>query len=234
VVAVWVGNASGEGRPNLTGVTTAAPIMFDVFGLLPTSGWFESPIDDMVRVPICSHSGFRATTICSPVDSVWIPTKGLETGPCPFHRLIHLNPQKTHRVTDRCISTNDMISESWFVLPPAMEWYYKGKNSFYRPIPPYLVGCEPEEQQNPMALLYPRIDQAKIFIPRDFDGNPTETIFEVAHSRQGATIFWHLNEEYMGSTQRFHKMALNPAPGDYTLTLVDDVGSSHSVSFSIE
>ncbi|MDX9769637.1 MAG: penicillin-binding protein 1C [Tenuifilaceae bacterium] len=234
VVAVWVGNATGEGRPNLTGVSAAAPLMFDVFGLLPSTRWFEQPIDDMVQVPICRHSGHRASSICSPVDTLWIPTKGLETNACPYHRLVHLNQQKTHRVTDRCVSVSNMAIESWFALPPAMEWYYKGKNSFYKPIPPYLAGCEPEEQQSPMALLYPRIERAKIFIPRDFDGQPTQLVFEVAHSRPHATIHWHLNDEYLGSTQEFHKMAHSPSEGYYTLTLVDETGNTHSVSFSIE
>ena len=31
VVAVWVGNTDGEGRPGLIGVQTAAPILFDIF-----------------------------------------------------------------------------------------------------------------------------------------------------------------------------------------------------------
>jgi len=31
VVAVWVGNTDGEGRPGLVGVQTAAPILFDIF-----------------------------------------------------------------------------------------------------------------------------------------------------------------------------------------------------------
>jgi len=34
-VGVWVGNASGEGRPHLTGLYTAAPIMFELFNRLP-------------------------------------------------------------------------------------------------------------------------------------------------------------------------------------------------------
>ena len=37
VVGVWVGNADGEGRPGLVGVQAAAPILFDVFHLLPNS-----------------------------------------------------------------------------------------------------------------------------------------------------------------------------------------------------
>ena len=35
VVAVWVGNATGEGRPTLTGVSYAAPVMFSIFNALP-------------------------------------------------------------------------------------------------------------------------------------------------------------------------------------------------------
>ena len=42
VVGVWVGNADGEGRPGLVGVQTAAPILFDVFDVLPNSDWFTN------------------------------------------------------------------------------------------------------------------------------------------------------------------------------------------------
>ncbi|HZJ73935.1 MAG TPA: penicillin-binding protein 1C [Perlabentimonas sp.] len=234
VVAVWVGNASGEGRPKLTGVTAAAPIMFDVFALLPPSQWFERPTDDMVKVPICRHSGYRASTICTPVDSVWIPSKGLETQACPYHQIIHLNKQKTKQVTDKYISVNEMVTQSWFVLPPAMEWYYKSKNSFYKPLPPYPAGFEPHKELSPMALLYPRIENATLTIPRDFRGNPTEAIFEIAHRRENATIYWHLNESFIGQTNSFHKMALQPADGFHTLTLVDDLGNTEKVSFSVE
>ncbi len=57
VVGVWVGNASGEGRPTLTGVTSAAPILFDVFNLLPRQRWFATPIKDLDEVEVCALSG---------------------------------------------------------------------------------------------------------------------------------------------------------------------------------
>ena len=34
VVAVWAGNADGEGRPGLSGISSAAPVLFDIFRLL--------------------------------------------------------------------------------------------------------------------------------------------------------------------------------------------------------
>ncbi len=38
VVGVWVGNATGEGKPGLVGARTAGPVMFDIFNLLPSGG----------------------------------------------------------------------------------------------------------------------------------------------------------------------------------------------------
>lgn len=44
VVAVWVGNADGEGRPGLTGIQTAAPVLFSIFSLLKSGKWFLPPL----------------------------------------------------------------------------------------------------------------------------------------------------------------------------------------------
>ena len=233
VVAVWVGNASGEGRPDLTGVSAAAPILFDIFGLLPTSPWFDRPFDDLAKVAVCNHSGHRASALCSSVDSTWIPVRGLDTGACPYHRLIHLNPEKTHRVTDKCMEVNEIHTKSWFVLPPAMEWFFKRKNPFYRELPPFAYGCDSEDDMNPMALLYPRIADAQIFIPKDLDGELSEAIFEAAHTNADAQIFWHLNNNYIGKTRYFHKMALQPEKGNHKLTLVDENGNTLQVGFSV-
>jgi penicillin-binding protein 1C len=233
VVAVWAGNASGEGRPGLTGVSVAAPILFDIFALLPPAPWFPMPMDDMAHVPVCLLSGHRASDICMPTGTGWIPVKGLETQVCPYHHLIHLNQEETHRVTDRCVSVSEMVIKPWFILPPAMEWFYKSRNSFYRQLPPYPEGCEPDGNANPMALLYPRIENAKIFIPKDFDGNLGEALFEVAHRDDNITIYWHLNNIYMGQTKTFHKMGLSPGEGEHMLTLADERGNILEVNFGI-
>ena len=41
-VGVWVGNATGEGKPGLVGAQTAGPVLFDIFNLLPASSWFDT------------------------------------------------------------------------------------------------------------------------------------------------------------------------------------------------
>ncbi|MFZ4399506.1 MAG: penicillin-binding protein 1C, partial [Bacteroidales bacterium] len=61
IVAVWVGNASGEGRPGLTGLGCAAPILFDIFKVLKPRNWFSIPESEMVEIPVCRYSGYRAS-----------------------------------------------------------------------------------------------------------------------------------------------------------------------------
>ena len=56
-VGVWVGNATGEGKPGLVGAQTAGPVLFDIFSYLPSSPWFERPTGVFVDAEICRQSG---------------------------------------------------------------------------------------------------------------------------------------------------------------------------------
>ncbi|WP_282591248.1 penicillin-binding protein 1C [Gaoshiqia sediminis] len=226
VVAVWCGNADGEGRPGLTGTAAAAPLMFDVFNLLPGSNWFTQPVDEMVQIPVCRESGYRVGPHCVNADTTWVMQKGLNTPPCPYHRLVHLDLSGQWQVTTNCLSVNEMLHQSWFVLPPVMEWYYKRRNPFYKTLPPFLAGCQ-ETTQAVMEMIYPR-ENNQVFVPVQLDGTPGQVILEAAHSSPGATIFWHLDEAYLGQTAGNHQMPVNPQPGKYLITLIDDAGNSFS------
>ena len=232
VVGVWVGNCDGVGRPGLTGVSVAAPIMFSIFDVLPRSGWFDMPYDDMVQVPVCRHSGHRATELCEPVDSVWIPKKGLKTAACPYHQLVHLDAKKQYRVTGDCEPVENMVHEAWFVLPPVQEWYYNSKDPTYRVLPPYRSDCALNESYKPMELIYPK-ETNTIFIPIDMDQKRGQAVFEVAHRKADMTIYWHLDGEYIGSTKHTHQMGISPPEGKHTITLVDEDGYSITKTFEV-
>ncbi len=232
-IAVWVGNADGEGRPGLTGISAAAPVMFDILSLLPSSDWFQIPYDDMEHIVVCRESGYRALEICTEKDSMWVPKQGLKSGACPYHQLVHLDPTEKWRVNSECESTSNMIHQSWFVLPPAMEWYYKDKNHNYRPLPKYRQDCaETNTADDAMELIYPKL-ATKIYVPIEIDGNPGKTIFEVAHRNSSAIIYWHLDVEYIGQTKNIHQMALNPSVGKHVLSLVDEDGGRLTQNFEI-
>lgn len=233
-VGVWVGNADGEGRPGLVGVAAAGPVLFDLFDLLSSPEWFEQPFDEMVIAPVCQQSGHRILPNLCPVDSVWINKTGLRSTPCPHHQLIHLDASQEWQVNSNCESPDQMVHQPWFVLPPVEEHYYKSKHPSYQILPPFRSDCKATatNDRNPMQMIYPN-QSTKIYVPVNLDGTESRTIFKAAHRNAGAKIYWHLNDEYMGTTEHFHELALNPPLGQHQLTLVDDRGFRLQQSFEI-
>ncbi|WP_317042434.1 penicillin-binding protein 1C [Mucilaginibacter sp. OK098] len=233
VVGVWVGNTDGEGRPNLTGISTAAPALFEIFRLLPvTRDWFEMPVGEMVKIKVCHQSGYRAGEYCDDTDDLWVPKSGLKAPVCPYHQLVHLSADGKWQVTGNCTPPNQIINKHWFVLPPSMEYYYKTKNYQYRVLPPFRPDCVQAENAAPMEVIYPK-DGAKIYVPLEADGSRGRVIFNAAHRQSGVKIFWHLDDKYVGETKDFHQMALNPPPGKHVLTLVDGNGNTVHIGFEV-
>lgn len=222
VVGVWVGNASGEGRPSLTGVGSAAPLLFDVFRLLPVTKWFPMPFNDLEEAEVCAQSGHLAGEHC-PVSKQWIPLKGTKTSVCPYHKLVHLDPTGQFRVNSSCESIDNMIVRSWFVLPPVMEWYYKGLHMDYVTLPPFRSDCL-GARTNSMDFIYPK-DNGKIYLTKDFNGDIQPVIFKAAHTSADARLFWYLGDKYLGETQTFHEMPVKAPGGTYILTITDEAGN---------
>jgi penicillin-binding protein 1C len=231
-VGIWVGNASGEGRPDLTGVGFAAPILFDVFGLLPPTSQFRQPYDDMVQANICPHSGHIASPYCIESDTLWVPKKSLRTTNCPYHLPVNLDAEGRFRVSSECYEVHRMQRQSWFVLPPAMEWFYRSRNPAYKLLPPWKPGCWDADGRNPMQLIYPP-GNVNVMIPREIGGQAGKLVLQAVHRDLHAVVFWHLNGEYLGATRAEHHLAISPSPGHKILVLVDESGHRLEQSFEV-
>ncbi len=117
-VGVWVGNATGEGKPGLVGAQTAGPVLFDIFNYLPASSWFERPTSVFVDAEVCRRSGHLKGRFCEETDTILILPAGLRTDACPYHHLITLSADEKHRVYENCANTEPTLQKSWFTLPP--------------------------------------------------------------------------------------------------------------------
>lgn len=229
VVGVWVGNADGEGRPGLTGVNAAAPVLFDVYSFLPANDWFEVPSDEMVEIEVCAKSGYRPGVNCEERISIKVPS-GNKVKVCAWHQKIHLIEDGLCRVNSGCYSVAKMQHRNWFVLPPAMEYYYRQNNVLYSTLPPLLPGCLETHQQ--MEFIYPR-EWNKLFIPVDLDGTPGELIFDLAHRQNNVSVFWYLDEVFLGKTAGIHQLQIRPEKGWHKITVTDSFGNSLGKRFLV-
>lgn len=232
VVCVWVGNADGEGRPGLTGIDAAAPVMFDIIKQLPVVNWFKQPNNYLKKTTVCRESGYKAGEHCIEKLLQLIPPSGEKTILCPYHKLINLDKTATYRVTDACESTANMIQRPWFVLPPAMEYYYKIKNSEYKELPSFMPGCGVVGSYTLMEMIYPK-SNASIYIPVEFNGKRGKVVLNATHRNGDVKIHWHIDNEYIASTTNYHQLAVSPPTGKHTLTLVDQNGERLTQVFTI-
>lgn len=230
-VGVWVGNATGEGKPGLVGARTAGPVLFDIFSLLPPTQWFKRPGNVFVKTEVCRKSGHLKGRFCEETDTLLILPAGLKTEACPYHHLVTLSADETHRIYENCANLEPTIQKSWFTLPPVWEWYYKQHHPEYSPLPPFKPGCG-EDALQPMQFIYPPMN-ARIVLPKQMDGSPGYMTAELAHGNPVTTIFWHLDNTYLTQTQDFHKISLQPTPGKHSLTAVDSAGNTVTTTFYI-
>ena len=201
-IGVWAGNAQGQGVPGLTGARTAGPVMFEILNLLPQEAdWFQEP-DGGLWADVCAQSGMLAGPECPEKEDLLIPAAGLDSEPCPYH------------------------GSGEFVLPPAMEWFYKPHHPEYR-------GAKTTRSTAELEFIYPSAGST-LHLPKQLDGSLDGAVFRVAHRRSDATIWWHLDQAFIGETKFIHELRLAPEKGKHTLTVVDDEGNTASVGFTID
>ena len=234
-IGVWAGNAAGEGKPGLTGLAAAAPVLFDLIGAVDGGGRIERPWSGLKEIKVCRDSGFLATELC-PAETVLVPEESRFDRMCAFHQTVHLDASGRFRVDSRCEPVDRMRHEPWFILPPIQEYYYRADHPDYRPLPPFRADCgggpAGERGSRVMSLVYPEPDMS-VFVPVGLDGRAGEVIFEAVHRESGATIHWHLDEDYVASTRVFHQIAMSPEPGEHRIVLVDEEGRRLERKFQV-
>ncbi len=231
VVAVWVGNANGEGRPGLSGFEYAAPLLFDIYNSLPQTGWFHRPERHMKQYVLCSRSGYRKGPECEDGINSWLPQTGDRLPVCPYHTTIHLSQDKQFRVWSDCYPVWEMVHEKRFVLPPVAEKYYIPHHPDYRSLERLHPACR-EADQMPFDIVYPKQD-VEVFIPVNQDGSKGKAVFEAVHKDPGAILYWHLDDIYLGQTKGFHQIEVRPGQGIHRLVVTDQQGIREERKFEV-
>ncbi len=233
-IAIWAGNADGHGRPGLTGISAAAPLLFDIALTLNTGRWFIAPLTELEEREMCRASGFPPGPFCDSLSSqlCLLHTRN-EVPSCRFHQMVRTDVQERVTFPSGCQAPDSVVTRSWFLLPPVMAYYFQQKHSDYRPQPPVYKYCS--TSQSVMEFVYPP-DEAIIYQPATYTGNLNPTVFELVHQDYEAKVYWHLDEKYIGMTQGGrHQMPVRELQaGTHSLVVVDGSGNRKQRIFQLE
>ncbi|MEL3909090.1 MAG: penicillin-binding protein 1C [Treponemataceae bacterium] len=229
-VGVWFGNASGVGRPEITSTRLAAPAMFKLFELLPSSEFL--PHNELLykSVNVCKHSGYIASPFCDETKQIQIPKKFLINKACPFCKPIALSADEKYRITDIEKVDNLPVIKSFFTLPPAQEYYYAQAHPDYKKLPPKLE--EAKSNLYDFQIIFPK-NYSNIFIPTQLDGSIGAFVAKVAYNEKNKELFWYLDQNFLTTTKGIHEVKISTSYGKHRLTIVDSSGNEESLVFFV-
>ncbi len=229
-LGVWCGNADGEGRPEITSTKLAAPILFEVFSILPKSEWPELNKLNFEYITACGDSGYLASKFCAKTKQTLKPINSHPKKICPYCKAVSLSPDGKFQVKASDIKEMPKI-ENRFSLPAGIEYFYKQSNPSYNPLPPWIKNSAGNSKDE-FEITHPE-NNSKIFIPIELSGDKGAFVAQASHKNSDAILFWDLDGEYLGKTENYHQMKIQTGRGKHILTVTDNRGKIRKRYFSV-
>jgi len=235
-IGVWIGNAEGQGSPDLKSISTAAPVLFDLFTILPKTHWPEPPYEDLVLEKVCVDSGFSAGANCEKTKNILRPAHSPEPKMCPYCKLLSLTPDGKYQATVEDLSDSRYagkmpLMKKYFILPPAVEHWYAKRALNYHKVPKRIPGHNSTDS-NELAIVFPE-QNSSVVIPIEINGSLGSMVMQAADRDSYATLYWDIDGEYLGETTDIHEMSAQPSPGEHVLTVTDSHGNRRVRTFTV-
>ncbi|NMB39574.1 MAG: penicillin-binding protein 1C [Firmicutes bacterium] len=235
VIAVWVGNFSGEEVSGLSGIDSAAPLLFQVFAQLGKNSyqkWFLKPENELKEIAVSKDTGYRLQGETSETKMALASVAALPLEYSPYEKVLFLNGSESMQVCSLCWDRDDMRTVRRLIYPPYISLYFAKSGVDYS-LPPHNPDCPALKRENSISFIYPK-HGSYIFIPKDIDGEYQKITLQIAHGEKESRIFWYLDDSYLTETVDNHQVSILLETGWHQLYVVDGVGNSKSISFYSE
>ncbi len=230
VVAVWLGNFSGEGSPHLTGGEVAAPLLFSLIeGLsLESSGtWHQRP-PSVAERQICALSGCPVGDHCGPaVTGFYLP--GISpSSVCTIHRTVEVDALSLQTVCSRCRAdrlTKQLPVEWW---PPQVASYLVSGGLALPNIPAHNPDCPAFGPSEAPVITSPQ-SGSEYFLRRGVPLEDQAIALDASFGTSIRQVWWFVDGVLLQEVRPGEKVFYVPTPGRHQFKVVDDAGRSGSL-----
>jgi penicillin-binding protein 1C len=231
VVAVWIGNFNQSSNAAFIGKSATAPLLFEIINALNTQA---GPLPLMQKYPerlhlkqieVCKESGMLPTRYCPKTELTWfIPGKSpIKTD--TIYREIAIDKQTGLRACQLNKNTRFETYEFW---SSDLLKIFKQAGLPRRSPPPYDASCSVGVSRAGMdpQIISPQTDLT--YVMRANAKEKTLLPLMATADADVTTLFWFMNETYLGKTPRDTTYWWKLKPGKYVVRVADDHGRTHA------
>ncbi|MCU0439082.1 MAG: penicillin-binding protein 1C [Raineya sp.] len=233
-VAVWVGNFTGEGVPELTGSEIATPLLFDVFNNLPNTNpkLLEAPQNIQFRL-VCAESGLPPNEFCTnQVTDYYIPLIS-PSQTCQHLKEYYVSADEKFIYLPDCLPQSGYKKKMYPNLSANLLAYYESEKIPYEKTPVLHADCGQyiENGQSDAPQIISPVDKKVYIIP---EKNTPDLLLKAYIHNDSKKIYWYLDDKLYKEISPQENAFFRPSLGKTKITCVDEKGRSMSIEIMVE
>ena len=239
VVAVWVGNFSGEGNRSFVGRTAAGPLLFDILAaLVPARGWTVAdalpPSSlNLKQVAVCAVTGALPGRHCSHQKQTWFIPGVSPIRVCRVHRAVPID-KRTNRRACRFIPgrTRMQVFEFW---PTDLLSVFRTAGISLNSPPPFDGDCRLDQRAAVGRAPIITSPQPQLVYALDGEPSPSRQVaFSAVAEGDVQRLFWFVDNRFLGACPPDRPLMWTARSGAFDVRVVDDHGRAARVGLAVE
>ena len=241
-VAVWVGNFSGQGVPELVGADVATPLLFDIFNTIDYNSpndWFSPPPELDFRL-VCSESGLPPDDACQNQVSDYFLPRISPNERCTHWKEVPVSADERFSYCTDCLPTTGYKVKKYPNLPPEIVALYTAENRAFERIPEHNPSCTRARTAGAAPSITSLTDGKEYLIERTKsgkDGLPkaaSELMLTCHAANDVRTVYWFVNDKFLRSAKPEERVFFTPKHGQNKISCSDDKGRNSNINISVE
>lgn len=238
VLAVWIGNFDASSNPAFVGRNIAAPLMFELIdaiasqtGPLPNI-WPDPKRLNLIKTEVCEASGLLPTQFCpNKVETWFIPGKSPIKTDTIFREVL-IDSKTGLRACHFDHDNKFAVYEFW---PSNLLKLFAQAGIQRRTPPPFDPECT-------LSALLPQGKAPQITSPqktilysmRANQKLKTLIPFSAIAEADVKTVYWFVNETFVGQSKRDQTLFWSAKPGKFTVRVIDDQGRADAQDLLVQ
>jgi penicillin-binding protein 1C len=230
-IAVWTGNFSGEGVPDLTGADIATPLLFEIFNNIDynsANNWFFKPADLKFRF-VCPETGLMQGEYCEhTIVDYYIPNIS-SAEKCEHLKPVYISADGRFSYCNVCLPEGGYRKKLYPNLSPDLIDFYTSKGISYDAIPEHNPRCSRIQESNAPKILSP-VNNKEYIVEKE---DPAEIALKCTAHNEVKKVFWYINNQFYKEAFVHDKIFIKPTEGKIKISCSDDKGRNTDISIIV-